>query len=291
MADVVGSTPVAVLYGVLVLLPVLAAALLSLTQWNGLYTPKFIGFANWTRFFKDPAAGQALWVSIKVVVISWVVQTPLGLALGLFACGSQRYRAVYSTIYVVPLLVSTAGTSLMWQGLLDPNLGGIRWLASDLHAHWLMQNWLGNPKVTLYVIIAITTWQFIPFQMLIYQVGRRQIPEVLYSAASVDGASPIQQFRYVTLPQLRYTIVTSTILIVVGSLTYFDMVYILTLGGPGSTTNVLALEMYKLAFDQNEYGYASVFAVLLGLLGLAFTLGLMRASGFGRMQSQQHGIA
>ena len=119
------------------------------------------------------------------------------------------------------------------------------------------------------MIVAIIAWQFIPFHTLLYAVGRRQIPQVLYEAATLDGASPARMFWRVTLPQLRYTIVTSSILMIVGSLTYFDIIYIMTDGGPGYTTRVLSLDMYNAAFLQDQYGYASVLAVLLGVIGIA----------------------
>jgi raffinose/stachyose/melibiose transport system permease protein len=290
LADLVGSTGVGLIYGVLILIPLLVAVALSFCNWNGLGSPAWIGLRNWTRFFHDPVALSALVTSLKIVGLSWIVQLPLGMALGLFAAGRQRYRAVYSTLFVVPLLMSTAGTSLMWQGLLDPNLGGLHWLAVKLHAGWLQQNWLGSPTITLYVLVFLITWQFIPFQMLLFQVGRRQIPNVLYEAASLDGSTGLHRFWHITLPQLAYTIVTSTMLIVVGSLTYFDVIYILTQGGPDNTTNVLALQMYQVAFSQYEYGYASVLAVVLGVLGVVVAFALMRITGFGAMSSQQEGI-
>jgi raffinose/stachyose/melibiose transport system permease protein len=198
---------------------------------------------------------------------------------------------VYAALYVLPLLLSTAGIALMWEALLDPNFGGITALSKSLNLGFLRQNWLGTPSITLYVIIAIIAWQFIPFHALLYQMGRRQIPDVLYEAARLDGASQAQMFWRVTLPQLRYTIVTSSTLIIVGSLTYFDIVYIMTNGGPGYTTRVLSLDMYQAAFQQNEFGYASVLAVVLGVVGVGIALGLVRFSGFGSMASQQEGAA
>ena len=116
-------------------------------------------------------------------MLSWVVQTPISMALGLFTAGRQRYRSVYATLYVLPLLLSTAGIALMWEALLDPNFGGITALSRSLDLGFLRQNWLGDPHLTLYVIVAIISWQFIPFHTLLYQMGRRQIPAVLYEAA------------------------------------------------------------------------------------------------------------
>jgi raffinose/stachyose/melibiose transport system permease protein len=286
-----GLAPAMVLFGVFIVVPMLGALALSFFRWNGLGTPTWAGGANWVQFAHDPLARQALEVTAKVVVLSWIVQTPISIALGLFTAGRQRYRSVYAALFVLPLLLSTAGIALMWEALLDPEFGGITALGNSLHLGFLQQNWLGDPALTIYVLIALIAWQFIPFHTLLYQMGRRQIPAVLYEAALLDGASHAQLFWRVTLPQLRYTIVTSSTLIIVGSLTYFDIIYIMTDGGPGYTTRVVSLDMYQTAFQQNEFGYASVLAVVLGVIGVAVALGLVRFSGFGSMASQQEGAA
>jgi raffinose/stachyose/melibiose transport system permease protein len=265
--------------------------LLSFVRWNGLGTPQWAGGSNWAEFFRDPVARTSVIVTAKVVVLSYLVQTPISMALGLFTAGRQRYRTVYAAIFVLPLLLSTAGIALMWESLLDPNFGALSALSKSWHLPFLQQNWLGNPRLTLYVVVAIIAWQFIPFHTLLYAVGRRQIPQVLYEAAMLDGASPARMFWRVTLPQLRYTIVTSGILIIVGSLTYFDIIYIMTDGGPGFTTRVLSLDMYNAAFVQDQYGYAAVLAVLLSAIGITVAVGLVRFTGFASMASQQEGAA
>jgi raffinose/stachyose/melibiose transport system permease protein len=280
-----------VLFCLFIIVPMIVAVVLSFVRWNGLGTPQWAGGSNWAQFFRDPVARTSLVVTLKVVGLSYVVQTPISIALGLFTAGRQRYRAVYAALFVLPLLLSTAGISLMWESLLDPNFGALTALSKSVHLAALQQNWLGNPSLTLYVVIAIIAWQFIPFHTLLYQVGRRQIPQVLYEAATLDGASPAAMFWRVTLPQLRYTVVTSGILMVVGSLTYFDIIYIMTDGGPGFVTRVLSLDMYNAAFLQDQYGYASVLAVLLGVVGIAVAVGLVRFTGFATMTSQQEGAA
>ena len=289
LADLLGLAPAVVLFGIFILVPLLGAAVLSFFRWNGLGSPHWAGGANWAQFAHDPIAGQSLAVTAKVVALSWVVQTPISLALGMFTAGRARYLSVYATLYVLPLLLSTAGIALMWEALLDPNFGGVTALSRSLHLGFLRQNWLGDAHLTLFVIVAIISWQFIPFHTLLYQMGRRQIPAVLYEAATLDGATGRQLFWRVTLPQLRYTIATSSTLMVVGALTYFDIIYIMTNGGPGYTTRVLSLDMYQAAFLQNEFGYASVLAVVLGVIGVGIALALVRFTGFGSMRSQQEG--
>ena len=291
LADLAGVAPPMVLFCLFIIVPMAAAIVLSFVRWNGLGPPVWAGGSNWAEFFRDPVARTSVVVTAKVVAASYVVQTPISMALGLFTAGRGGYRSVYATIYVLPLLLSTAGIALMWESLLDPNFGALSALSRSWHLAALQQNWLGSPDLTLYVIVAIIAWQFIPVHTLLYAVGRREIPAVLYEAARLDGASPARIFWRVTLPQLRYTIVTSGILMIVGSLTYFDIIYILTDGGPGYTTRVLSLDMYNVAFVQDQYGYASVLAVILGAIGIAVAVGLVRFSGFASMASQQEGAA
>ncbi len=290
-ADVAGLSPALILYGVFIVIPLVFALFLSFSNWNVIGTLRWVGFANWSRFFSDPVAHHSLLVTFELAGLSWLVQTPLAMALGIFVAGTQRYRALYAAIYILPLLMSTAGLALMWQGVLAPNFGGLASLSSSLHLGFLNQNWLGSQSLTFFVIVAIIAWQFVPLHTLIYQAGRRAIPAELYDAAKVDGASTRQGFRHVTLPQLRYSIVTSSILVLVGSLTYFDIIYILTLGGPGDKTMVLAIYMYNVGFTETTFGYASVLAVVLGVIGVIFAFALVRLSGFGSMRSNRQGIS
>lgn len=290
-ADLAGVLPMLVLYGGLILVPIVLAVVLSLFSWNGVGRLRFVGDANWTRFFEDPIAGHSLEVTVLLAGASWVVQTPLSMALGMFVAGRQRYRALYATLYLLPLLLSTTGIALMWQALLDPSFGGVAWLGDHLSMHFLVQNWLGANSTALWTIVALIAWQFVPFHTLLYQMGRRQVPDVLYEAAALDGITPVRQFLHITLPQLRYTVVVSSTLMIVGSLTYFDLIYILTNGGPGDATRVLSLDMYQAAFQNTTFGYASVLAVVLGAIGIVAALVLVRLTGFASMGSQREGMA
>lgn len=290
LADLAGISPTVALYGAFIIIPTAFALFLSFTSWNVDGPIKWAGFANWSEFFSDPVSGQSLLVTFELAGLSWLCQTPVAMALGIFVAGTQRYRAVYAAIYLVPLLLSTAGLSLMWQDVLFPQYGGLAWLGIHAHLHFLSRNWLGSPDLALYTIVVIIAWQFVPFHTLIFQAGRRAISAELYDAASVDGANMRQAFWHVTLPQMRYSIVTSSTLVLVGSLTYFDIIYILTSGGPGNTTRVLAMDMYNIGFNQTEFGYASAIATVLGFLGIVLALLLVKLTGFGSMQGTEEGI-
>jgi raffinose/stachyose/melibiose transport system permease protein len=215
-----------------------------------------------------------------------VIQTPISLLLGVFIGGRERYRAVLAVLYFVPLLLSTVAIGVTFHALLDPNFG----LGMAPSLAFLAKDWLGDTDLVLYTVICVVSWQFIPFHTLLYQAAVRQIPPVLFEAARMDGAGRLAQFWHITLPQLRYTIVTSSMLILTGSLTFFDVVYVMTQGGPGDATRTLALDMYLTAFSRRDMGRASAIASFLVIGGLALSLAMVRLSGFARMRSQQEGL-
>ena len=279
------ALPALVVFVFFAVLPLLGVLALSFTQWDGLGAINPNGLANWRSVLTDPNLLNSLWVTFEVMFLSWVVQTPISLLLGVFMAGHHRYRAVLAVFFFVPLLLSAAAIAVTFKALLDPNFG----LGPGLHSDLLTQNWLGEPALAMGVIIFIVSWQFIPFHSLIYQGAVRQIPSSLYEAAALDGAGRVRTFFSITLPQLKNTIITSSTLMVVGSLTFFDLIFVLTGGGPGDSTRVLALDMYRRGFGANQMGPASVIAVILVLVGLGLALGFRKLGGDAD-ESQLEGI-
>jgi raffinose/stachyose/melibiose transport system permease protein len=225
-------------------------------------------------------------VTFEVMALSWLFQTPISLLLGVYLAAHHRYRGVLAVLFFIPLLLSQAAIAITYKSLLDPNFG----LGAGLHVDLLAQDWLGKPHLALATVVFVVSWQFIPFHTLLYQGGVRQIPVTLYEAAQLDGAGRVRQFFSITLPQLKYTVITSSTLMVVGSLTFFDLIFVLTAGGPGDATRVLALDMYKRGFMGNQMGPASVIAVILVLLGLLLAWLLRRIGGGSSSDSQLEGL-
>lgn len=277
--------PAFAVFLVFALVPLVGVLLLSFTSWDGIGAIHFTGLTSWKDELSNPGLLHALWVTFLVMALSWAFQTPMSILIGVFTAGRQRYRALLSVLYFVPLLLSAAAIAITWKALLDPNFG----LGPGLHWSLLTQDWLGNGKLALGVVIFIVSWQFIPFHSLIYQGAVRQIPTSMYEAATLDGAGRVRQFFSITLPQLKYTIITSSTLMVVGSLTFFDLIFVLTAGGPADATRVLALDMYKQGFMANQMGQASAIAVILVLIGLILALGLRRLGGRDATASQLEG--
>jgi raffinose/stachyose/melibiose transport system permease protein len=261
-------------FGVIPLLGVLG---LSFTTWDtlGVITPS--GFDSWRAVLADPGLPHALWVTFEIMVLSWLFQTPASILIGVFLAGNQRYREFLAILYFIPLLLSAAAIAITYKALLDPNFG----LGAGLGLGILQQNWLGQSGLALATVIFVVSWQFIPFHSLIYQGAVRQIPVSMYEAAQLDGAGRVRQFFSITLPQLKYTIITSSTLMVVGSLTFFDLIFVLTEGGPGDATRSLALSMYKIGFQANLMGPACAIACILVVIGLLLALLLRRLGGRG----------
>jgi raffinose/stachyose/melibiose transport system permease protein len=266
-------------------IPLIGVLLLSFTSWNGIGEITPAGFANWVSVLSDPALLHSLGVTFMIMALSWVVQTPLSILVGVFISGQQRYRAVLAVLYFTPLLLSSAAIAITYKALLDPNFG----LGASLGVPLLVQNWLGDPVLAIGTVVFVVSWQYIPFHSLIYQGAVRQIPASLYEAARIDGAGRVRQFFSITLPQLKYTAITSSTLMVAGSMTLFDMIFVLTLGGPSDATRVLALDMYLRGFRGNEMGPASVIALIIVVIAVLLAMGIQRLGGKDANVSQLEG--
>lgn len=284
----VWAAPAAVFFAAFGLVPIVVVVYLSFTKWNGLGTPEWIGTDNWAALLKDNDFPPAVRTTFYLTLGSWLVQTPLSLLIGVWSAGHQRFRAVLSTVFFLPLLLSTAAIALVFVSLLDPNFG-----LAALWGKFLGTpdgNFLGDSTRALPTIVFVVAWQFVPFHTLLYQAATRQIPGMLYEAAELDGAGRVRQFFAITLPQLRNTIIASSVMMLVGSVTVFESVLLLTNGGPGNDTKVLPLHMYQEGFIAFDMGYASVLAVLLVIVGTVLSVLVVRSTGYHRMTSDREGL-
>jgi raffinose/stachyose/melibiose transport system permease protein len=277
--------PALVFFTAFGIIPLIGVLALSFTSWNGIGPIVPIGIDNWVAVLADPGFPHSLGVTFLIMGLSWLVQTPLSILIGTFTAGQQRYRAVLAVLYFIPLLLSSAAVAIAFKALLDPNFG----LGAGLGIPLLVQNWLGDPVLAIATVVFIVSWQHIAFHSLIYQNGVRQIPASLYEAARIDGAGRVRQFFSITLPQLKYTIITSSTLIVAGSMVFFDLIFVLTLGGPSDATRVLALDMYLRGFRGTQMGPASVIAVVIVVVAVLLAMGIQRLGGRDPSASQQEG--
>jgi xylobiose transport system permease protein len=280
------AAPATLFFLLFAILPLVMVAVLSFTDWDGISALSFSGVDNWKELFHDHIMIQSIWLTLLVTVLGVVVQTPLSILLGVWAAGKQRNRAVLSAIYFIPLLLSATAISILWRAILDPNFGvpsQVTWLFGD-------GNLFGHKSTAIGVLIFVGAWQYTPFHTLIYQGATRAIPKVLYQAAAIDGAGRFRQFWSITLPQLRTTMVTSMILMVVGGMTVFDTVLILTQGGPGTDTTTTSYYSYVLGFKDFRFGYASAIALILVVVATIISLVIVKFSGYDKMRSSTEGL-
>lgn len=280
------ALPAVLFFGIFALIPLFGVVVISFMEWNVLGSPTWVGLSNWQAvLFDRPFTWTALGLTITFVIGSYLFQAPVALLLGVFMAGQQRYRALLAVLYFLPLLFSSVAVGLTFQSLFSPNYG----LSAALPFDWLPNDWLSNSDLVMWVMIFVVGWCFVPFHGLLYQAGVRQIPQSMYEAATIDGAGRVRQFFSITIPQLRYTIITSSTLMLVGSLTYFDLIFVLTGGQPANAVRILPLDMYVTGFSSYNLGYASVIAVILVAIGLTLSLLLNIISGSSKMESDKAG--
>ncbi|QBI20612.1 sugar ABC transporter permease [Egibacter rhizosphaerae] len=264
--------PAALVYVVFVVWPILNSFYFSTLEWDGISEPVFVGLQNFREIIGDSVAWLSLRNNIVVVLASLAFQLPIGLALALLLISPIRGTRVLRTVFFLPLLMSTVAIGILWSTMYNPTFGVVNRALEAVGLGALTQPWLGQPSTALPALIVVICWQFIPFYMILYRAGLTAIPEEVNEAAAVDGAKPWSRIRYVTLPLLKGTTRTAVLLAVIGSLKYFDLIYIMTGGGPGRATEVLATYMYGQAFTRGNMGYGSAIAVVLFVLAMVATL-------------------
>lgn len=264
---IVFLAPTLLLLLVFVVWPILESARLSFTQWTGLgKSQTYIGFTNWVRLVSDGVFWKALGNNLILALLSILVQLPVALALAVLLDKGGRRLRIFKLGYFMPLLISSVAIGFLFKYIYDPNFGMLNAVLSSIGLGALAKSWLGDPGIALYAVLAVICWQFIPFYMLIFQAALASIPGELHDAALIDGATESQYFWRIVLPMLQGTIRTSAVLSLIGSLRYFDLIYVLTGGGPSGSTELMATYMYKQAFASFNFGYGSTIAVALILV-------------------------
>lgn len=263
--------PALVLYSVFVLYPVVQSTRYSLYDWNGLEAlDDFVGLDNFRRAFSDDLFIDALRHNAIIIVLSVLVQLPVALALASLLNARIRGRAVLRTLFFAPYVLSEVVTGVVWRQILRPN-GLLDEVMDTIGLGGLTQGWLSDPQVVLYSLFFIISWKYFGFHMVLMLAGLQQIPKELNEAASIDGATAWQRFRYVTLPLLGPTIRISVFLSIIGALQLFDLVWVTTKGGPIGASSTMATYLYD-QFRRSLFGYASAVSIVIFTLSLVVAL-------------------
>lgn len=263
--------PVTILLIVFILYPIIDTFITSGYQWNGISSAKeFIGFENWKTLLTDKNFWIAFRNNLVIMVLSIVIQIPIGLALATFLDFGGKKLTIFKVICFVPLLMSSVAIGFLFTYALATN-GGI---VSTISGWFGGENidLLGNPKTALLTVIIVICWQFTPFYMVYFMAAFTNIPYDVFEAARIDGATRGQYFWRIALPLLVPSMKSAAILSMVGSLKYFDLIYVMTGGGPGTSTELMATYMYKQSFKNFNMGYGSAVAggmfILISMVAL-----------------------
>lgn len=263
--------PVTILLMIYILYPILNTFYTSGFKWNGISADKInIGLDNWITLIGD----KSFWIGFKnnllIMVLSISIQIPIGLALATFLDFGGKKLTIFKVIWFIPLLMSSVAIGFLFNYTLATN-GGIVSTISNLFRGGNV-DLLGNPKTALFAVIGVICWQFIPFYMVYFMAAFTIIPFDVFEAARIDGATRGQYFWRIALPLLVPSIKSAAILSMVGSLKYFDLIYVMTGGGPGTSTELMATYMYKQSFKNFNMGYGSAVAggmfILITLVSL-----------------------
>lgn len=257
--------PAAALFTVIIIVPIIMSTYYSLLDWDGITKGVFVGLENFVQLFKSKTAGfpKTLFNVSVLALLSVVIQLPLALFLAIVLGKGIKGEVFFLSVFFIPVLLSTTVIGQLWSKIYNPDYGILNVTLRALGLDHLAKVWLGDQKTALIAVFIPILWQYVGYHMLIMYAGIKSISPELREAARIDGATEGQLARYVTIPLLKPVLRTSIIFSVTGSLKAFDLIYILTNGGPAHASEVPSTLMVSMIFNRNRYGFGSAIAVMI----------------------------
>ncbi len=266
--------PALILFVGILIAPIVMSAYYSFTEWNGLLTPNWIGFGNYVEMFTNDTINiqQALMNALLLAVLSVCIQLPFALLLALKLSRHVKGERWYLAIYFMPVLISSVVIGQMWLKIYHPANGALNTILKSIGLGNWTRIWLGDKSVAMGACLVPILWQYVGYHMLLMYAGIKGMPADLSEAAMLDGCSPRQVSWYITIPYIRPILRVSVIFAVTGSLKSFDMIYVLTNGGPNHATELPSTLMINQLFLRNRYGMGSAIATMLIVLCFVFAM-------------------
>lgn len=282
------TVPAVLLYFTLFLFPIFSSLYYSLYDFNLLKNKMtFIWLNNYIELFTNTRLfTTALTNNIKFTVFVLVFQVLFSFSLALLLFSKIKGSNFFKALFFYPVVLSSVAITFIWIFLCDSNYGTINSILKVLGLGILQQDWLGDPKISLYVVALCYIWQHVGFHMVIFLAGLQNIPVDMYEVAKMEGARFFQQLRFVTLPMIMPAATISIVLTTVGSFKLFDLIYLMTGGGPYQTTEVLAKVIYTYAFEYQRVGFGSAVSVVLLLV--TSSIGFIQLIYFRKMENKNH---
>lgn len=263
--------PGLILFLLIVAVPIIQSAQYSTLKWNGISEGVFLGLQNYINLFQDPIFYLSLKNSLLLALASVLIQMPISMVLALILANGVRGENFFRNAFFIPVIISSTVIANLWMKIYHPTYGLLNVLFEWLgHPEW-KQNWLGSASTVILACFIPMIWKDIGYNMLLFYSSAKSISSDIIEAAKVDGATKTQISTRIILPMILPMIEAVTIFCIVGSLKSFDMIFILTGGGPMHASSVLSLMMYNEIFANNHYGYASATAILIIIICLLFT--------------------
>lgn len=270
--------PALLLYGAFMVYPIIDAIVLSFHRWNGIpgASIDFVGIQNYRRLISNGPFYTAL-KNVGYFLLQGVLfQGPLAFVLAVVVTSKLRFTRFFKVAYFLPVVLPMTAVGLMWRHLMNPNVGVINTALRMIELEAIAFNWLGNPEIAIFSVAFVSAWIFAGLNMIIFSAGLVSIPGELYQAADIDGASWYSKLRFITLPLMRESFRIYFILMVTGSLKVFDIIFVMTGGGPNGATDVLATLLYYEAFRYSRFGVGSAIGVFVLVASLLSTIMLQR---------------
>lgn len=261
--------PLLLLNFVVIILPSLLAVRYAFTDWTGIGEARFVGLANFQEMLSDPAFYRALWNNVRWTVIFLSVPVAMGM-LGAYLLSSiRRGQMLFRTLFFIPYVMASVVNTYIWRLILNPVFGLGPWLA-ERGIPWFDIRFFGRPDTSLYAVAFVDNWHFWGFLVVLYLAAMHAVDAELYEAARIEGANRWHEFRHVTLPGIRPTLVFTLLMIMIWSFLVFDYIYLLTNGGPAQSSEVLATLTYSTAFYSLRVGYATAIALSMTFFSAVF---------------------
>lgn len=265
--------PAAIIFSLFVVYPVLYSGVFSFTRFQGFGDPKWIGIDNYTALLADPFFWQSLQNTIVILVVSLLILIPAAFALALLLRRAIPGGGVLRALVFGPAIIAPILVGLIWVFILDPKIGLLNRILTDLGLPAVQ--WIGGDSLTPISVSIVFIWSSVGFAMTIFYAGLQLLPADVMEASSLDGATGWQQLRYITIPMMRETFAIVTILMITNIFKIFELVYMLTGGGPVHRSETLVSYMYFVTFTNQQYGYGMALAVVITVLGALVSVGYL----------------
>ena len=251
-------TPALVLYLIFILVPLVQSVVLSMNEWDGVNPVKeFVGLANYAELFRDAIFGIAVRNTLIWVVVGTLGSLAAALLLALLAWGSGRGYYVFRTLYFMPQVLPAVVVGIVWGWIYNPNFGALNSLLGLLGLERFQRGWLGEPGIAVWAILVASIWASVGLSFVIFSAALNNVSTELLHAARVDGANGFQRFRHVIIPQLSHAVTLVASLLLIHNFQAFDMVWMMTRGGPQNSTQLIATYTYQNAFADSRVGYGA----------------------------------